>query len=193
MEATIQEWLGESAALFGRVREETTRAIQTAGQALVVCLTRGGKVLVAGNGGSASQAQHLATELAGRFLLSERRPLPCVALCADTAILTALGNDFGYEAVFSRQILALAKPGDTAVFLSTSGSSRNVVAAASTARTCGLCVIGLTGEGGGALRQCCDILVAVPSTFTPHIQEAHLAILHIWCQMVDTAFGGDRP
>src|SRR4051794_32598553 len=138
----------------------------------------GHKVLLCGNGGSAADAQHIAAELVGRFVI-ERRPLPAIALTTDTSALTAIGNDYGYEHVFSRQVLALGSPGDVLVAITTSGTSKNVVAAAAAAREVGMKVIGLTGANGSAFVQACDAGVAVPSTNTARIQECHIAVGHL--------------
>lgn len=158
--------------------------VVTAGQWLIEALDRGGKVLVCGNGGSAAEAQHLAAELVGRFQ-DERRPLPAVALTADTAVLTALGNDFGYREVFARQVEALAGPGDVVVLLSTSGRSESVVEAARRARRAGAVTVALTGRTGGALAPAVDLALCVPADDTARVQEVHLLLAHVLCQMVD--------
>lgn len=154
---------------------------------LVETLRDGGKVLVCGNGGSASQAQHFAAELVGRFK-KERRALPAVSLTVDTSALTALGNDYGFETVFRRQAEALMGPGDLLLGLSTSGSSPNVVAALAWAREQGYATAALTGRGGGRMAAECDHLVAVPSTDTDLIQECHLALLHLLAGAAEDAF-----
>lgn len=138
------------------------------------------KLLFAGNGGSAADAQHLATELVVRFAVN-RRALPAIALTTDTSILTAIGNDLGFEHLFARQIAALGQPGDVLVAISTSGRSANVVAACREARERKLAVIGLTGESGGAMGELCDVLVRVPSNTTAYIQQVHIAVGHIIC------------
>ncbi|MGH9415264.1 MAG: D-sedoheptulose-7-phosphate isomerase [Terriglobales bacterium] len=164
-------------------------ALQQAADALVGCYRAGGKALFCGNGGSAADAQHLAAEFVGRYL-SERRPLPALALHANASALTAIGNDYGYEQSFARPLQALARPGDVLVALSTSGNSANVVAALERARSLGLATIGLTGEGGGKIGGCCDILLAVASRETPRIQECHILIGHCLCQAVEQALFG---
>jgi D-sedoheptulose 7-phosphate isomerase len=153
---------------------------------LVKQLSAGNKVLVCGNGGSAADALHICAELVGRFF-KERRGLPAIALNADPAVLTAWSNDYGYELVFSRQVEALAKPGDVVWGLSTSGNSRNVVAALRTAREMGAFTIAMTGQGGGALADCADVLMAVPLSVTPRIQEVHAVTYHIICEAVEEA------
>ncbi len=147
----------------------------------------GKKVLLCGNGGSAADAQHIAAELVGRFVI-ERKPLPAIALTTDTSALTAIGNDYGYEHVFSRQVEALGNPGDVLVAITTSGTSKNVVAAVTVARELGMKVIGLTGAKGAAFVASCDAGVAVPSTNTARIQENHITIGHLLCEVLDEAF-----
>jgi D-sedoheptulose 7-phosphate isomerase len=157
-----------------------------AADALVSAYQAGHKALFFGNGGSASDAQHLAGEFLGRFL-SERSPLPAVALVDNSAAVTAIANDYGYEQVFSRQLQALAAPGDVAVAISTSGNSQNVIEAATLARKLGLFTIGLTGSSGGRLRGLVDALIAVPSDETPRIQECHILVGHSLCDAVEQA------
>jgi D-sedoheptulose 7-phosphate isomerase len=171
-----------------RVKEgllaEAGEAIIRAGQLITETLRRGGKVLLFGNGGSAAEAQHIAAEFVGRFQ-RERRPLPALALTTDTSALTALGNDYGFERVFARQVEALANPGDVVVALSTSGTSANVLAAVMIARARNCAVVGVTGANGRRLAALCDAPVLVPSTVSARIQEASLTIGHMWCEMVD--------
>lgn len=145
------------------------------------------KVLIAGNGGSAADAQHFAAELVGRYLC-ERPGLPALALTTDTSILTAVGNDYGFEAIFSRQVEALAVPGDVVVGISTSGGSENVYQALLRAREIGCKTIGLLGRDGGKIAKVVDIDLTVPVQETPFIQEAHAAIIHILCQLVEERF-----
>ncbi len=150
------------------------------------CLA-GKKILLCGNGGSAADAQHIAAELVGRFV-AERRPLAAIALTTDTSALTAIANDYGYEHVFSRQVEALGAPGDVLVAITTSGTSKNVVAAVAAARAIGMKVIALTGAKGAAFVASCDAGVAVPSTVTARIQECHIAIGHFLCEAIDEVF-----
>lgn len=147
-------------------------------------LAAGRKVLLCGNGGSAADAQHIAAELVGRYV-RERAPLPAIALTVDSSIMTAVGNDYGFEHVFSRQVLALGAEGDVLVVISTSGKSPNVLAAAQAARSRGMRVVGLTGQGGGPLAALCDVCVRVPSRTTARIQECHIAIGHLFCEAID--------
>mgnify|MGYP001614072370 FL=1 len=149
----------------------------------------GGKVILCGNGGSAADAQHLAAELVGRFKL-ERRALPAIALNTNTSILTALGNDYGYETVFSRQVEALANEKDIIIGLSTSGNSPNVLKAIEAAKAKGAMTIGLTGGNGGSLAKMTDLAIVVPSDNTPRIQEAHITIGHIVCELVERELAG---
>jgi D-sedoheptulose 7-phosphate isomerase len=141
-------------------------------------------IFLFGNGGSAADAQHVAGELNGR-LLKERRPLKAQALVGDAATMTCLANDYGYEQVFARQLLANAEPGDIAFGFSTSGNSQNVIEAFNAAKTIGVKTIALTGKGGGALAELADVLVEIQSTFTPHIQEAGVVVYHCLCEQVE--------
>ncbi len=160
---------------------------------LVASFSAGNKLLVCGNGGSAADALHICGELVGRFQLG-RRGIPAIALNADAAVLTAWSNDFSYETVFARQVEALAKPGDVVWGISTSGNSKNVVEALKTARSMKASTLGLTGEGGGAMAQYCDVLLAVPLSATPRIQEVHLATYHAICEAVEAAiYKADLP
>lgn len=147
-------------------------------------LRAGGTLFVVGNGGSAADAQHIAAEFVGRFR-RERSPLPAVALTTDTSALTAIANDYGFEWVFSRQLRALARAGDTLIAISTSGESPNVLRAAEEARSSGIRVVALTGGSGGALARCADVSVAVPSGETRFVQESHVAIAHALCDVVE--------
>lgn len=147
-------------------------------------LRSGRKILFFGNGGSAADAQHLAAELVGRFL-PDRIALPAMSLSTDTSILTALANDYGYDKVFSRQIEALGNPGDVAVAISTSGNSPSVIEAIDVARAKGLFTVGFSGESGGKMKGRCEVLFQVPSRTTPRIQETHLLLGHIICELVD--------
>jgi len=163
------------------------QAIQAHGEMLITALRAGGKILVCGNGGSAADAQHLAAELVGRFGHA-RRGLPAIALTTDSSALTSIGNDFGFDAVFARQVEALARPGDVLIGISTSGNSRNVIAAINTATELGVTTLGLLGGNGGLLKDLLDYSLIAPSSDTPRIQECHILIAHIWCAMIDDAF-----
>lgn len=148
------------------------------------CFRRGNKLLACGNGGSASDAEHLVAELVGRYR-DERRALPAVALAGGMATITAVANDYGYDTVFARQVEALATPGDVLVAISTSGNSRNVLAAVRAARQRSCHIIGLTGAAGGELAMHVDTLVAAPSNVTARIQEVHILCIHIICEALD--------
>jgi len=158
---------------------------------LVDTFRSGKKLLVMGNGGSAADAQHLAGEIVGRFRL-ERRGLPAIALSTDSSILTAVGNDYGFEAIFSRQVEALAQEGDVVIGISTSGSSPNVLSALRLAREMGCRTVGLLGKDGGSIREMVDIELTVPGQDTPRIQEGHITIIHILCELVEQALFGEK-
>jgi D-sedoheptulose 7-phosphate isomerase len=160
-----------------------------AAERITAALRAGGKVLFFGNGGSAADAAHLATELVGRFYL-DRAPLAALSLADPTTSLTALGNDYGFADVFARQVAALGRPGDVAVGLSTSGSSANVVAALRTARERRLGTVALTGAAGGAVAEHADICLAVPTTDTPRVQELCMHLGHTICELVERAMTG---
>lgn len=151
---------------------------------LVRCFQNGGKVLFCGNGGSAADAQHIAAELSGRFY-AERPPLYAEALHVNTSYLTAVANDYGYEMVYARMVQAAGRPGDVLVAISTSGNSPNILKAVEMARQQGMTIIGMTGKSGGKMANCCHILLNVPSGDTPRIQETHILVGHILCQIVE--------
>ena len=159
-------------------------AINKLGERLRACLKNGGKILLMGNGGSAADSQHIAAEIVGRYI-RERPGLPAIALTTDSSILTSVGNDYGFEHIFSRQVEALCTAQDIVIGISTSGNSANVVAAIKTAKCAGAYAAGLTGSGGGKLADLCDLTLAVPSTETPRIQEAHILIGHILCELLE--------
>ena len=152
----------------------------------VEAIKNGGKVLIFGNGGSAADAQHFAAELVNRFL-KDRKPLPAISLATDTSILTSVGNDYGFDLVFKKQIEALGKRGDLVYAISTSGKSKNVIEGVKVAKEMGLKTIGLTGKGGGDLKDLVDLLIDVPSRKTPRIQEMHVFIYHYIAGRVEEA------
>ena len=158
--------------------------IEAAAQLIARCLMSGNKVLMCGNGGSASDAQHFAAELAGRFM-KDRPPLAAVALSANAAVLTCIGNDFGFEEIYARQVEAFGSPGDCLIAISTSGNSENVVRAVKAARRKGMTTIALTGEDG-RINRMCEQVMAVPASSTARIQEAHIFIVHTLCALVET-------
>jgi len=164
-------------------------AMETASDALIKAYLSGHKAIFFGNGGSAADAQHLAAEFLGRYL-RERPPLPALALNANSSAVTAIGNDYGYDQVFARQLEACASLGDVAVAISTSGNSPSVIQAARCARRLGLFTIALTGASGGRLRELADVLIAAPSEETPRIQECHILVGHALCDAVEQAVTG---
>jgi D-sedoheptulose 7-phosphate isomerase len=168
--------------------------IVTMTEMVALCVSayqNGGKILIAGNGGSAADAQHFAGELVSRFYF-DRPALAAIALTTDTSVLTAIGNDYGYEDVFSRQIEAFGQSGDVFIAISTSGNSPNIIKAITQAKALGLSVIGLTGQGGGAMKPLCDICFCVPSNSTPRIQEGHLLIEHTLCVCIEEELFGHQ-
>jgi len=172
------------AALFETMAGERLDETVRAAEVMRAVLDAGGKVLVFGNGGSATDAEHLAAELVGRFR-KERPGLAAVALTADSAVLTSIGNDYGFDEVFARQVAALGRTGDVAVAITTSGASRNVNAGLVAARERGLATIGLTGRDGGETGSLVDVHVNVPGHDTARIQEVHRAVLHVLCELVE--------
>jgi D-sedoheptulose 7-phosphate isomerase len=159
-------------------------AVSNAVDLIYSSMAAGGQLLIAGNGGSAADAQHIAAELTGRFFL-ERRPFRALALHANTSSLTAVGNDYGYEQVFARELAAHGRPGDVLLAISTSGNSPNVLRAIEAAREGQLTVIGLTGESGGQMRGACDLCLCVPCKSTPRMQEMHITIGHAICEILE--------
>ena len=186
MDSMIRKHLEEHIAVMEQLVEGLTAEISTAARLIIETLQSGNKLLIMGNGGSAADAQHMAAELVGRFLLN-RQALPAIALTTDSSILTAVGNDFGFDAVFSRQVEALASPGDLLIGISTSGNSANVLAALKTAQGQGCRTIALTGGSGGQISQLADHCLLIPTDHTPYIQEAHLTIIHILCDLAEQA------
>ena len=161
--------------------------LEDAANLCIDSLQNGGKILILGNGGSASDAQHIAAELVCRYKV-ERKGLPAIALTTDTSVLTAIGNDFGYEHVFDRQIEALANEGDVVIGISTGGTSANVISALALAKETGCKTIGFSGRGGGEMNTLCDVNLVVPAEDTPRIQEMHILIGHTICQLIDNEF-----
>jgi D-sedoheptulose 7-phosphate isomerase len=198
-EELFREHLRTTATVAAQVASESAPTVAAMAEALIATLRAGGKVLFCGNGGSAAQAQHLAAELVGRYL-RERRPLPGLALTTDSSTLTAVANDYRFDEVFRRQIDCLALPGDALVALSTSGTSADVVLAAQAARARQVTVLAFTGHSGGELIKHADLALLVPSVDTPIVQEIHLAVGHVLCDLVERAliaapetFGMGRP
>jgi D-sedoheptulose 7-phosphate isomerase len=179
----VRRTLRETARLHEALEDQSV-AIAQAAWMCWSALSQGRAVLVFGNGGSAAESQHFATELSGRFLC-ERRALAAIALTTDTSAITAIGNDYGFDRVFGRQIEALGREGDVAVAISTSGRSANVVDGLATARARGLATIALAGPTGGKLTAAADLVITVPGPSTPRVQEGHLTVLHIICDLVE--------
>ena len=187
--AHVFSGLRDGAELRIQLAQTLGPKIVDAAQLIAECLKDGGKVLLFGNGGSAADAQHLAAEFVGRFVL-ERSPLPGIALTTDSSILTAVGNDYGFDQVFVRQVLALGRPKDVAIGISTSGNSPNVIKAVQAAAERGLRTIGLAGRDGGALAKGVEVAITVPSTNTARIQECHIAVGHVLCELVENELFG---
>lgn len=187
----IRESLESSIAAKKEFAASAHTAIIAVAEMLIDCFRHDRKVLIFGNGGSAADAQHMAAEFVNRFLI-DRPPLAAIALTTDSSILTSIGNDFSFDDIFTKQIMALGREGDIALGISTSGNSPNVVSALETARSRGLKTVALTGAGGGRLAGLVDILLAVPSNKTPAIQETHVWVEHLLCQLVDEALFGAR-
>ncbi|MER8868019.1 SIS domain-containing protein [Mesorhizobium sp. M0751] len=182
----LNDYLARSAAaISAMVERDLTSEMERAVSAVVAALSQGKALLIAGNGGSASDAIHIAGELVGRFL-RERKAYNVIALPANAAVLTAWGNDYGFDTVFARQVEAHGSAGAVLLAISTSGNSPSILAAAQQARMMGMTVISLTGETGGKLKPLSDILLNVPSTSTPIIQQGHLCLYHHLCEMVET-------
>ena len=180
----IDEFVAESLRVKGQFFEENKERIAQTAEVIAYGLHTGRKILFFGNGGSAADAQHLAAEMVGRFG-PVRSPLAAIALSTDSSILTAVGNDYGYENVFSRQIEALGQAGDTAIAISTSGNSPSALNALDTARSKNLFTIGFTGETGGKMNDRAEVLFRVPSKQTPRIQETHILLGHVICELID--------
>jgi D-sedoheptulose 7-phosphate isomerase len=185
--------LAASRDAFAKAAEDTefVAALGSIAAAMAAALKGGGKILLCGNGGSAADAQHIAGELLSRYEF-DRAPLAAVALTTDTSVLTAIGNDYGYEQVFERQVQGLGRKGDVLVALSTSGRSPNILRALDAAKKGGLVTIGFTGAKGGDLASRCDFILRAPSDKTPIIQQIHITAAHVICGLVERSLGGKR-
>ena len=181
----VQNELNSHIELAIKVSQELVTVIEQASNMVLDTLKNGNKILLFGNGGSAGDAQHIAAELTGRFL-TERRALPAIALTTDTSAITAIGNDYGFDKIFERQVEALADKGDMLIGISTSGNSKNVVNALEFGREIECLTLGLSGKSGGYMNMACDINIVVPSDSTARIQEMHILIGHIVCATIDT-------
>jgi D-sedoheptulose 7-phosphate isomerase len=186
MNTRIRHHLRTLQDLLQHFIDSQTEGLVKAAQWITAALTRGNKLMLMGNGGSAADAQHIAAEFVNRFLL-DRSPLPALALSTDTSILTSIGNDFGFEAIFEKQVLALGVSGDIVLGISTSGNSPNIIRGLQAARGKGITTIALSGHGGGDMVSWADLALVVPSDQTPRIQEVHAFIGHLLCELVETA------
>lgn len=189
----IKEQVAESVLVKQALADspEAMTAIQRAAQKCVAVYQRGNKILIAGNGGSAADAQHMAAELSGRFNF-DRPGIPAIALTANSSAITAIANDYGYEKVFSRQAQAYGVPGDLFVGISTSGNSKNILMAIDECQQQGMETIGLTGLAGGTMAQACDVCIQIPSKSTPRVQECHILIVHMLCAVVEEILFGQN-
>ncbi len=189
MQSKIQDILKASISTKQQLLEDEIllKTMQSVTEAMVNCFKQDGKLLFCGNGGSAADAQHLAAEFSGRFY-TDREPLDAEALHVNTSYLTAVANDYSYNEVYARIVKAKGRKGDILVGLSTSGNSGNIVEAFKVAKERGLIIVGFTGESGGKMKEFCDYLINIPSTDTPRIQECHITVGHIICQLVEEKF-----
>ncbi len=186
MKERIAKDIRDGIAVKERILLELLPQIEKAALQLIACVQAGKKILFFGNGGSASDSQHIAAEFVGRYE-KERRALAAIALTTDTSILTAVGNDYGFDKIFSRQVEALGQKGDIAFALSTSGNSKNAILGLQKAKELGMYTIGLMGRDGGAMKSAVDLAIVIPSEKTSRIQESHIMIGHILCERIDEA------
>lgn len=184
MKNMIEFELNDHLQTIELVAKELPKKLELACELCVKTLKNGNKILICGNGGSAADAQHFSAELTGRYK-TERRGLPSIALSTDTSALTAIGNDYGFERVFSRQVDALAQDGDLVIGISTSGNSKNIINAFKVAKLRGCHTLGLSGRDGGAMNEACELNLIIPSSNTPRIQEMHILLIHTICQAID--------
>lgn len=181
----LQDSIKVHQSLLGKVE-----IIELITKNFITTIENGNKILIFGNGGSAADAQHMAGEFINRFLM-ERFPLPAIALTTDTSVLTCIGNDVGFDEIFALQIQALTSPGDLVMAISTSGNSPNVIRGIEVARAKGNTTVGFTGQDGGVLRSVVDLCLCVPSNCTPRIQEAHITLIHIVCELLERSLFGE--
>ncbi len=186
MKNIIQSKINESIIVQNKVKETLEEEIIQSAEIIIKSFKRNGKLLICGNGGSAADSQHFAAEIVGRFK-KERKALPAISLTVDTSILTAWGNDYSFDTIFSRQIEAIGKKGDVLFGISTSGNSKNVIEAFKTANKIGLYTIALTGNKGGKIKKYAKLNIIVPNNDTARIQEAHILIIHILCSIIENA------
>ena len=190
MQSTIKTQLEQACNSFEALAKDeiVLESIENTAQMIISSIKNDGKVMVCGNGGSAADAQHFAAELIGRFYF-DRQPLPAIALTTDSSIITCVANDYSFEDIFSRQVTALANENDVLIGISTSGNSGNVSNAVQSAKEVGCKSVLLTGNRGGSIDNMCDIVISVPSSDTPRIQEMHLFVEHMICELVESALG----
>ncbi len=188
----IEQYFANHIAVIKACSDSAGSQIEAMVDTIVAAVRDGGKLLIVGNGGSAADAQHFAAEMVGRFQL-ERRAIPAIALTTDTSILTAVGNDYGFDSVFSRQVEALACSGDVILGISTSGQSNNILRAMEVGRDRGCSLLCLAGRDGGPIADMADLALVVPSHETPHIQEAHLTIIHLMCKFIEARIAHGDP
>ena len=191
LERAARAILADSARTSAKLERACGRAVAEAAEHMVACLESGGAIYVCGNGGSAADAQHIACELAGRFFI-DRPALAVTALSTNTSSLTSIGNDLGYEQVFSRQLEGVGTPGDVLIAITTSGNSPNVLRAVETAHALGMSVIGVTGLKGRSFAAQCDLALVTPHDVTPRIQEGHITMAHAFCELIERALFGSR-
>jgi len=187
MQTIIQEEFNNNIKTCKKSMETLSNGIEVAAKICIKALSKNGKIILFGNGGSASDSQHIAAELVGRYK-TDRKGLPAIALSTDSSVITSISNDFGYEYVFKRQIQALANKDDAIIAISTSGTSKNVINGISQAQIIGCKVIGLSGKDGGEMNDICDINLVIPSNDTPRIQEMHILVGHTLCHLIDQEF-----
>lgn len=191
LEVSAARALRETARVTARLEKQMAGPVAEAAAVMIRCFREGGMVFFCGNGGSAADAQHLACEFSGRYLI-ERPGLPSVSLTTNSSALTAIGNDYGYDQVFSRQLEGIGSPGDVLVAITTSGASKSVRLAVDRAHAMGMTVIGMTGLKGAAFAKRCDIALVTPHELTPHVQEGHIAMGHAFCRIVEHELFGKR-
>ena len=188
MQNIVRETFEKHLQLAARVRDELSAEIARAADCLITCFRDGHKLLLCGNGGSAADAQHIAAELTGRYR-REREGLAAIALTTDTSVITACANDMGFDTIFARQLESVGRPGDVALGISTSGRSPNVIAGLRRARDLGLVTLGMCGQDARLMGEECDVVLAVPSTRTPRVQEMHIMLGHMLCSAVEQRLG----
>jgi D-sedoheptulose 7-phosphate isomerase len=187
MQSTIQKEFNDHIFISKVTLKNISKALEKASSMCINCLNEGGKIILFGNGGSAADAQHIAAELVGRYK-NERKALSAISLSTDTSTLTSIGNDYGYDAVFERQVEALAEVNDIIIGISTGGTSINVIKGLNAAKNIGCKTIGFSGRDGGEFNKICNLNIVVPANETARIQEMHILIGHIICQLIDQAF-----